>query len=153
MKNLILILTVLLITSCGVEPNRATAHIDEELIPYIREFQEDCEIYGWDPKYLYRLRTIEISDDLDVNGITYLNSGEIYINYNLLDNETGLRMVIYHELAHWYGLDHIDYGIMQPNYDECDCLNEDFEENWTEYVEYMMVEQEKENSDFCGHHH
>ena len=144
MRNLIVALILILITSYGHSYDGGIVHIDKDLIPYVREFQNDCERYGWDPNYLNELRTIELSDtdyEYNAHGITIYETGEIFIDYELLTNETGLRMVVYHELAHWYGLSHDEYGIMQSNYDACECVNEDFEDNWDEYVEYMMLEQ------------
>jgi Zn-dependent peptidase ImmA (M78 family) len=52
-------------------------------------------------------------------GITRLGACAIDINTHLIEDTIGMRFVVYHELGHWFGLDHSD-GIMQKSYNTKD---------------------------------
>lgn len=62
--------------------------------------------------------------------VTYFDSFQI--NDRLAKDSIGMKFVIYHELGHWFGLDHSN-GIMKENYSSSD--TEWVKENWSELVE------------------
>jgi len=143
LRFLILInISLLFIVGCTNNSSEEERYVEPILEPYIEEFREDCEEYGWDPDHVDELNIIAFGDPDqmegdDLQGVCYTNKGEIYLNANLYyEGDTkGIKHVLYHEFGHWYGLGHSSSGIMKSGY--CTCSAKEGKE-WEKQVKKMM---------------
>ena len=114
--------------STYVEIDTTSVHIDYIFIGFILdEFVEDAIENGLDSStvvshirmldgiYMYNLDdklgvTICKKDSLSPNGLRgiIIVDNRLYMNYSIL------KLTVYHELGHWFGLDHTN-GIMRKN--------------------------------------
>lgn len=92
--------------------------LDKELIPYWDSFIIDAEAHNFNYNHIYCISDVEFGHSHEWQGITsiYKNEGDIRINEHLTQDTVGMKFVFYHELGHWFGLDHGD-GIMTESYD------------------------------------
>lgn len=107
-------------------------NISPNLVPYFNSFVDDCELYGLKYDHAYCLNWIRMGHLRGIQGETCLDNGTIEINEHLKEDSIGMKFVVYHEIGHWYGLDHSD-GIMKPNYNSDD--TEWVRENWDALLE------------------
>lgn len=105
--------------------------ISPDLIPYFNAFVDDCELQGLKYDHAYCLTWIRMGHLQGIQGETCFDDGTIQINEDLLKDTIGIKFVVYHEIGHWYGLDH-STGIMKPNYNSSD--TEYVRENWDELL-------------------
>ncbi|CAG7580762.1 MAG: putative hydrolase [uncultured marine phage] len=94
-------------TRCGVDSSEVVEHIHRLDIIFLGEFIDD-EMWGYN---------LMMEDSLVTIGIR----GSIFINENTMSDPKLFRLTIYHELGHWFGLDHCgcDDEIMQDyKYDD-----------------------------------
>lgn len=108
--------------------------VAHDLMPYFNSFISDCEKYNVKSDHAYCLQWIKLYDSNYEQGITNLLYGTIKINDELIGDTIGMKFVVYHELGHWFGLDHKSGTMMNANYNK----HEDMEwvrDNWDELVE------------------
>jgi hypothetical protein len=112
--------------------------LDEALLPYWESFQADAKSHGFNYDRIYSIKKITLRnpnsrDFYHLQGLTLFDYKVIYLNEKLLKDTVGLKLVFYHELGHWFGLEHSD-NIMTTKYDTK--VNSNFaKENWTELVD------------------
>jgi len=109
--------------------------INANLIPYLDAFVDDCETHNIKSDHAYCLNYIKLfsQERPSFQGQTSFEDGTIIINENLIEDTIGTKFVFYHELGHWFGLDH-STGIMKESYN----TKEDMEyvrDNWDELLE------------------
>lgn len=99
-----------------------TIPVDSLLEDVVKEFNYHCHLYGITPKRIMYLDSIVIKNDNDdIFGCLNLEVkndslfGKIEIQPKALFDSISIRWVVYHELAHWYGLEHSN-GIMEDGY-------------------------------------
>lgn len=108
----------------------STITMSPELIPYLNSFIADCKHYGLKYDHAYCLNSMRFGYPYKAQGVTDFDNCSIKINRYLADDSVGMKFVIYHELGHWFGLNH-SKGIMQSSYN----TREDMEwarDNWQE---------------------
>lgn len=115
------------------ECNGHKFHIDHSLVTYFSEFQKDAEKYNFDYSHIYCIQGIKVGHSDEWQGITSCH--DIKINKHLQKDTIGMKFVFYHELGHWFGLNHGDEKtIMKENYStEYDL--EFVKDNWDYLVE------------------
>lgn len=95
-----------------------------QLDKVIKSFILDAEKYGVTDDRVFCLDEINIYKDNNESwgeteqwvkkGVLH---GRINIRESILDDSVGLKWVVYHELGHWYGLEHSEEaGIMMDGY-------------------------------------
>ena len=106
--------------------------ISPDLVPYFNAFVDDCELQGLKYDHAYCLNWIRMGHLRGIQGETcFDNGGTIEINEHLTEDSIGMKFVVYHEIGHWFGLDH-STGIMKENYNADD--TEYVRENWNELL-------------------
>lgn len=103
-----------------------------DLVPYFDSFIEDCKKRNINYDHAYCLDWMRFYHSHSVQGLTDLHNGTIEINEHLLEDSIGMKFVVYHEIGHWFGLEHSN-GIMKKNYNSND--TEYVRENWNELAE------------------
>jgi hypothetical protein len=113
---------------------------DLRLKRVITEFIKDASDRGLDEKlvtrYLKKLDHIYLSSNLDVNKLGMISIGDtsyILININKIESYSDIKIVLYHELGHWFGLNHNSGGKIMESIRP----NIDFNE-WDQYVNDLM---------------
>ena len=102
-----------------------------DIVTYFDSFIADSKKYNFEYDHAYCLDWIKFGHSHKIQGITDLCDGTIQINDRLAKDSIGMKFVIYHELGHWFGLNH-STGIMKENYNESD--TELVKENWDKLV-------------------
>ncbi len=106
--------------------------IDSALVPYWNSFTIDADSNNFNYNHIYCINNVVFGYSHSWQGITFMNNGEIQINKTLINDSIGMKFVFYHELGHWFGLNHDD-GIMTENYNsEHDSFY--VKENWDALV-------------------
>lgn len=109
--------------NCTKEELAMSSHI----VPYFDSFIDDCKRRNIKYDHAYCLQWMRFGHLHGMQGETDIDCGTIEINEYLEEDSIGMRFVIYHELGHWFGLEHSD-GIMQESYNARD--TEWVKENW-----------------------
>ncbi len=136
MKRIFFIFIIIMM-SCNESENRyqnctkSELAISTNIVPHFNSFIEDCKVYDVNYDHAYCLKYIRFARSNSWQGQTDLENGTIEINQGLIDDSIGMKFVIYHELGHWYGLDHSD-GIMKVNYNSSDIKW--IQENWEQLL-------------------
>ena len=96
--------------------------VDPRIEPYVKEFMVDAEYYGYDANHVYKLNSIVFGnlEDVELDGevkdlhgvcisrcLQDKTIGNIILSEKLIGNDNGLRVILYHELGHWYGKEHL----------------------------------------------
>lgn len=89
--------------------------ISKDLIPYFDSFISECKSRGIKYGHAYCLKWMKSDCIKGAQGVTDFYDHSIEINRHLSHDSVGMRFVVYHELGHWFGLDH-GSGIMQRSY-------------------------------------
>lgn len=137
-----------------VELDTSSLHLDYKITEDIlNEFVANADVYGLDIErvvshikhldaiYLDHLNmdkigvTMFISDSLSPIGMR----GMIVIDYILLYEISMFKVTIYHELGHWFGLEHKRRGIMK---DDTEYIYKILD-NWEHYVKKLMKDIKK----------
>lgn len=98
--------------------------VPKALSAAVKSFIIDAETYGVSKDRIFCLDSINIcADDDQTYGETQMwvshgvMHGQINIRESILKDSVGTKWVVYHELGHWYGLEHThDSGIMDDGY-------------------------------------
>lgn len=108
MKYVIFILLAVLIPSCSVEePSYSIASsVDEELLPYVRSFEDEASLRGISVNWSDHHMTVGFAD-IETNAVgrclTYTDaSKKIELDKSYWNNQSaiGKEFVIFHELGH-----------------------------------------------------
>ena len=129
LSTLVILLSLMwnLTTNKGVDNSKFVAQtkdrvtLTQDIEPFFDQFISDCEIEDIKPDHAYCLEYIQLASFDDLNGCTNKTDKNIQISYMLMKDTIGLKMTLYHELGHWFGLEHVDaIDIMMPSYTSCE---------------------------------
>ncbi|CAG7580656.1 MAG: hypothetical protein SLAVMIC_00511 [uncultured marine phage] len=97
--------------------------VDPRVVPYLEDFIEDAHYYGYDTDFIYGLNSIVIGDlsNVELDGeekrlhgicisktVKNRNYGNIILSEKLYKGDKhGFKLVLYHEIGHWMGRDHL----------------------------------------------
>ncbi len=123
--------------------------IHQEIEPYLDLFIEDAKKHGFDYSMVYDLDDITLTNfrERGLMGLTNIwydwdnRRGRIQMDeeFYMRDDSLEFRAVLYHEIGHWYGLEHEDCFIMHGHgfYYEVD--NEKLHANWESHLEEFFT--------------
>lgn len=141
-----------------IEPDTTSVLIDIALTKLVlQEFIEDAQKYGLDTSkvknhimkldfiYLAELESGKIGMTVAAYDTTSCKTrGIILLDFSLIPYYDYYKMTLYHELGHWFGLEHKRRGIMRSKHDSFN-----FEE-WDKYVKKLMkrIKRAKKDGEF-----
>lgn len=103
-------------------PKHYDIPVDSSLEKVLKEFNDDCNTYGIDPSRIMFLDSIIVVNDndkifgeVDIKIKNDTLHGVVRIQKKAFHDSLSIRWIVYHELAHWYGLEHSN-GIMEDGY-------------------------------------
>lgn len=111
----------------------------------LNDFIKDATDRGLDEKlivnYIKKLDYIYVSDSLESDKLGSIVVGDknnyILINKHKIDSYIDIKIILYHELGHWFGLNHNDGKIMENKMTFFDL------DKWDSYITELFINVRK----------
>lgn len=115
--------------------------IDAVLVPYYNSFIKDAETHNFNTEHIFCINSISCGRLRTCQGLTDLDAGTIRFDDRLQNDTVGMRLVFYHELGHWFGLDHSNKVMMKSYNSKRDSTYTKI--HWSDLVDDYFVKLKK----------